>query len=371
MNPEKSMMATIPAEDEGSAEQNFHYAPLSSGLEILRKILGQHEIAIVQATAIDQAAGVVKLTTALCHSSGEWVGSTWPVCSVDEMASPKRMGAALTYARRYALFTLAGIAGEDDLDAPDLNAPEPPETRIRKSLLNGKTTAGHGKNAGTPVHDAKQTFTSDNPALKGQLSAVLRDQLLNQLSEINSLDSATICARRILPAKNTLSAADAQQVEKAFRARLAELSDRESEQEALRPSSTSTPKSAFDRKRQRQKSIRTSVAENIDKSQLSHPEPRRLRDREHVRFVAKQPCLICGRIPSDPHHLRFVQRQALGRKVSDEFTVPLCRGHHRELHRRGDEVAWWQTAGIDPRASARALWLQTHPLPASSPTTPL
>src|SRR6478752_3054780 len=109
------MMATIPAEDEGSAEQNFHYAPLSSGLEILRKILDQHEIAIVQATAIDQAAGVVKLTTTLCHSSGEWVGSTWPVCSVDEKASPKRMGAALTYARRYALFTLAGIAGEDDI----------------------------------------------------------------------------------------------------------------------------------------------------------------------------------------------------------------------------------------------------------------
>jgi hypothetical protein len=156
--------------------------------------------------------------------------------------------------------------------------------------------------------------------------------------------------------------------EKAFTARLAELSDRESEQEALRPSSTSTPKSALDRKRQRQKSIRTSVAENIDKSQLSHPEPRRLRDREHVRFVAKQPCLICGRVPSDPHHLRFVQRQALGRKVSDEYTVPLCRGHHRELHHRGDETAWWQTAGIDPTASARALWLQTHPLPASSAT---
>ena len=115
--------------------------------------------------------------------------------------------------------------------------------------------------------DAKQPFTSDNPALKGQLSAVLRDQLLSQLREIKSLESATIWARRILPAKNTLSAADAQQVEEAFRARLAELSDRESEQEALRPSSTSTPKSALDRKRQRQKSIelrspRTSIKAN-------------------------------------------------------------------------------------------------------------
>jgi ERF superfamily len=355
VNPEKSMTATIPADDEGGAEQVFRYAPLSSGLEILRKTLGQHEIAILQATAIDHAAGVVKLTTTLCHSSGEWVGSTWPVCSVDEMASPKRMGAALTYARRYALFTLAGIAGEDDLDAPDLNAPEPLETRAKKSL-NGQTRpAGrrtYADQKSPSARDVKQPFSAD-PALKGQLSAVLRDQLLNQLNEIHSTEGAAIWARRTLPAKNTLSAADARRVEDAFRARLAELNDRADEPDAPVKSST------------------TSVAESIDKSQLSHPEPRRIRDREHMRFVAKQPCLLCGRTPSDPHHLRFVQRQALGRKVSDEFTVPLCRGHHRELHRRGDEVAWWQTAGIDPGASARALWLQTHPLPASSPTKPL
>src|SRR5262245_43038597 len=125
VNPEKSMIATIRSDEKGGAEQIFRYVPLSSGLEILRKTLGQHEIAILQATAVDQTAGVIKLTTTLCHSSGEWVGSTWPVCSVEDMASPKRMGAALTYARRYALFTLAGIAGEDDLDAPDLNVPEP------------------------------------------------------------------------------------------------------------------------------------------------------------------------------------------------------------------------------------------------------
>ena len=79
--------------------------------------------------------------------------------------------------------------------------------------------------------------------------------------------------------------------------------------------------------------------------------------------MAKQPCLICGRRPADPHHLRFAQHRALGRKVSDEFTVPLCRGHHREVHRCGDEAAWWKKAGIDPSLSARALWLETHPLP--------
>ena len=107
------------------------------------------------------------------------------------------------------------------------------------------------------------------------------------------------------------------------------------------------------------------------RANLAHPEPRRVRDREHVRFVAKQPCLICGRRPSDPHHLRFAQHRALGRKVSDEFTVPLCRGHHREVHRCGDEAAWWQKAGIDPTASARALWLQTHPLPTRPETMSL
>ena len=82
--------------------------------------------------------------------------------------------------------------------------------------------------------------------------------------------------------------------------------------------------------------------------------------------MAKQPCLICGRRPADPHHLRFAQHRALGRKVSDEFTVPLCRGHHREVHRCGDEAAWWKKAGIDPSLSARALWLETHPLPTTS-----
>jgi hypothetical protein len=92
------------------------------------------------------------------------------------------------------------------------------------------------------------------------------------------------------------------------------------------------------------------------------PEPRRVRDRDHVKSVAQHPCLICGRRPADAHHLRFAQRRALSRKVSDEFTVPLCRGHHREVHHCGDEAAWWKGAGIDPFVAARSLWLETHPL---------
>src|SRR6201982_2928688 len=123
-NPEKSLVATIRSEGPaGSGERAFRYAALSSGLDIVRKTLGQHEIATVQTTAVEQAAGIVNLTTVLAHSSGEWIASDWPVCPIAETERPHRMGAALTYARRYALFTLVGIAGEDDLDAPDLINP--------------------------------------------------------------------------------------------------------------------------------------------------------------------------------------------------------------------------------------------------------
>src|SRR5262245_56036699 len=120
VNPEKSLTATIRTGRPGEGERRFRYAPLSSGLDIVRKTLGQHEIATVQTTAIDSVSGMVSLTTMLAHASGEWIASDWPVCPVAETANPQRMGAALTYARRYALFTLVGIAGEDDLDAPDL-----------------------------------------------------------------------------------------------------------------------------------------------------------------------------------------------------------------------------------------------------------
>jgi hypothetical protein len=369
VNPEKSMTATLRSDENGGTEQVFHYAPLSSGLEILRKTFGEHDIAILQATAVDQAAGLVNLTTTLCHSSGEWVRSTWPVCSIDEMASPKRMGAALTYARRYALFTLAGIAGEDDLDGPDLNAPQPAApARNSQQAFNCQTRSkGRHENLARKIaadRDAKPLSTYANPTLTAKLSAVLRDQLLDQLNELDSPESAAVWARRILPAKNSLNADDARQLEEAFRAKLAGLNDATGHEETapppLKPKSGSRPSLG----RQWPLSLNKPGGESIDKSELAHPEPRRVRDREHVRFVIKQPCLLCGRTPSDPHHLRFAQHRALGRKVSDEFTVPLCRGHHREVHRCGDEAAWWLRASIDPAAAARALWLKTHPLPA-------
>src|ERR1700738_1094282 len=134
VNPEKSLTAIIRTGRPGEGERSFRYAPLSSGLDIVRKTLGQHEIATVQTTTIE--GGVVNLTTMLAHASGEWIASDWPVCPVAETTNPQRMGAALTYARRYALFTLVGIAGEDDLDAPDLcAAPPPPPTSAANRLL--------------------------------------------------------------------------------------------------------------------------------------------------------------------------------------------------------------------------------------------
>jgi hypothetical protein len=108
---------------------------------------------------------------------------------------------------------------------------------------------------------------------------------------------------------------------------------------------------------------RSRRTKGVDKSALTLPAPRRIRDREHLRLIAQKACLVCGRQPSDPHHLRFAQSRAMGQRVSDEFTVPLCRGHHRELHRSGDEAAWWNCQGIDPAPPARTFWLESHPLP--------
>ena len=137
-NPEKSLTGTLPGNRPDEPGRTFRYASLSSGLDIVRKVLGQHEIATLQTTVIDQDIQTVSLTTVLAHASGEWIASDWPVCTLSEMATPRRMGAALTYARRYALFTLVGIAGEDDLDAPDL-AGQPAE---------GAPKAGNGSDQG-------------------------------------------------------------------------------------------------------------------------------------------------------------------------------------------------------------------------------
>jgi len=316
VNPEKSLVGTVRS-DGGRAERSFRYAPLSSGLDIVRKTLSQHEIATVQTTSIDESAGIVRLSTVLAHASGEWIASDWPVCAINETSAPHRMGAALTYARRYALFTLVGIAGEDDLDAPDLIVPTPPapKTEIKKTKdrLNGgpnyprqgQSAIGQQKAANTPR------------TLEPEASALLRDQLIAQLKRLNSAEEAADWAHRVLASKNSLVLTHAEQVELAFRLKLSALAD----QPMLPEQSKALRKSRRGRDR----------ATSVNKTVLTLPVARRIRDREHVKSVAKQPCLVCGRHPADAHHLRFAQSRALSRKVSDEFTVPLCRGHHREV----------------------------------------
>jgi ERF superfamily len=357
INPEKSLTATIRTGRAGEGERMFRYAPLSSGLDIVRKTLGQHEIATVQTTAIDQAAGIVNLTTMLAHASGEWIASDWPVCPIAETANPQRMGAALTYARRYALFTLVGIAGEDDLDAPDVCAAPPSALNANRVLepLPDRSrvparTPGNGRGRGMMKSEAPTSIDVEQ-------SAALRDRLLAEIGNITSAELAADWAREALAAKNKLAAPDAKLVEDTFEQRLSELASA-----GTNPSSDDAPAIADADPQVTNTTVSTNPDQSasIDKSVLAVAAPRRYRNREHLRSVAKEPCLICGRKPSDPHHLRYLQPRALGRKASDEFAVPLCRVHHRAVHRARDERGWWQAAGIDPIKVARKLWKDTR-----------
>jgi hypothetical protein len=362
VNPERSLTATIRTGRPGEGERSFRYAPLSSGLDIVRKTLGQHEIATVQTTAIDQTAGMVNLTTTLAHASGEWIASDWPVCPIAETANPQRMGAALTYARRYALFTLVGIAGEDDVDAPYLcGAPRSQTSPADEHSLTSRDGQPRVPPPKPGNGQPRNSMHGERPALlEPEQSAALREKLLTELGTITSADLAAIWAQEALPAKNRLAAADAKLVEDAFERRLSDLAPSRSAEAAddAAPSAhadlvgaPATPAKGSGDVDQR---------DGINKSMLILATPRRYRNPEHLRYVAQQACLVCGRKQSDPHHLRYVQPRALGRKASDEFAVPLCRSHHRAVHRAGDEQAWWKAAGIDPLKIARQLWRQTR-----------
>jgi hypothetical protein len=184
--------------------------------------------------------------------------------------------------------------------------------------------------------------------------------LLSEIAGLASQDSAATWAGDALPAKNTLTADDAKLVDDAFEQKLSDL--------LALPGETFEPRSikALAASVKDAQGIDTGNTANqlqpkgIDKSVLAVSAPRRYRNKEHLRYVTLQPCLLCGRKPSDAHHLRFVQPRALGRKTSDEFAVPLCRIHHRAAHRAGDERAWWKAAGIDPLKIARKLWKDTR-----------
>ncbi|MET4371939.1 hypothetical protein ABIA99_004644 [Bradyrhizobium sp. LB12.1] len=357
-NPEKKLTAVIRSPFPREDDRTFRYASLASGLDIVRKTLSQQEIATIQTTRIEQISGQIHLTTLLAHASGEWISSDLPVCAAKDAEAPHRMGASLTYARRYALFALVGIAGEDDLDAPDAiagpSAAEPqaapgPKGKPTKAVLN-------------------------RPAvLKPQQSAELRKRLLAQLAAgFADGDDLLAWARASLPLKNTLLEADARALEAAYQMRFEEVARLEIEADmpphetarTLGQGPTQEPSLPY-------AGIPSpSSGGPADQREvgLAFPkEPPRKRSKAHLAFIRAQPCLVCKQAPSDAHHLKFAQPRTLGRKVSDEFTVPLCRSHHQALHRHGNEKAWWVDIQILPLPVASELWAAS---PVHDPAKP-
>jgi hypothetical protein len=348
-NPEKSLTATVTV----AGTRSFRYASLASGLDIVRKCLGQHEIAAVQTTAIDRDAGQIRLTTLLAHASGEWIASEWPVCPIEDIVAPRRMGAALTYARRYALFALVGIAGEDDLDAPD--------------LLDESVAAASVKPA--PRGGSAERTAPSRKVLDPESSRALRDQLVASTDGLDGSEQFALWAHRNFAAKNALTSDDARIVEAAFQAKLAQATGDYAEgpgrdHQLMPADGQATPNVA----------ITTRSSGDIV---FPLQKTVRRRSKAHLAFVASQSCLVCRLSPCDAHHLKFAQPRALGRKVSDEFTVPLCRDHHRDLHLFGNEVAWWTNLKIAPLEVAQNLWTASQsdsnrPIsgPKASPDSP-
>ncbi|QOZ78414.1 single-stranded DNA-binding protein [Bradyrhizobium sp. CCBAU 53351] len=345
VNPEKTLTAVIRSPFPREDDRTFRYASLASGLDIVRKTLSQQEIATIQTTRIEPVTSQIHLTTLLAHASGEWISSDLPVCAAKEVEAPHRMGAALTYARRYALFALVGIAGEDDLDAHDVVTGPPTATEPQTALgSKGKPPKG----------------VLNRPAvLHPERSAALLDQLLGELARQEGGGGLLAWTKATLALKNTLVEADAHILEAAFQkkfeqAALPELSI--PKQDTASPTEQSTASS--------RRSDRASAVGEPPKPPIADPpgdlafpkEPPRKRSKEHLVFVRSQPCLICKESPADAHHLKFAQPRTLGRKVGDEFTVPLCRCHHQALHQHGDERGWWANMRISPLLIAKELW---------------
>ena len=334
-NPEKTLSATICSPFPREEGRTFRYASLASGLDIVRKTLSKQEVATIQSTRIEPTTGLVHLTTLLAHSSGEWISSDWPVCSSKDTEAPHRMGAALTYARRYALFALVGIAGEDDLDAPD--AIPAPAAAVRT------TSRSDAKREKAILHRA--------PLLDPSSSADLKDTMLTEIATFVSESELLAWAEKSLAKKNTLLETHAQIVEATYQEKLREIElSARAEVEPVHPDHTVAGKEG-----------EYTVAPSHDNSDsavggLSIPKEVRKRSKAHLLYVRSQPCLVCKQSPCDAHHLKFAQQRALGRKVSDEFTVPLCRAHHHQLHRHANEKAWWANLQITPLAAAKELW---------------
>jgi len=342
-NPEKTLTAVIRSPFPREDDRTFRYASLASGLDIVRKTLSQQEIATIQTTRIEQVTGQIHLTTLLAHASGEWISSDLPVCASKDVEAPHRMGAALTYARRYALFALVGIAGEDDLDAPDVVTGPSPATAPQA------TPGSKGKSKG---------ILNRPPVLAPEHSAALLDRLLGELTLQEGSEGLLAWAKISLPLKNTLVEADARALEAAYQRRLEETALPEIDPAEQRVESAAGPSLPEGSPSQASGDIFAPVSSPPgEQVGLAFPkEPPRRRSKDHLAFIRSQGCLVCQKTPADAHHLKFVQPRTLGRKVSDEFTVPLCRSHHQSLHRHGDERAWWTNLQISPLPIAKELW---------------
>jgi hypothetical protein len=338
-NPEKAMVGTV-YNSRSDAPQSFRYASLSSGLDIVRKALGGHQIAIAQTTDIDRAGGTLNLTTVLLHTSGEWISSHWPVCQLSETSAPRRMGAALTYARRYALFTMVGIAGEDDFDAP----PDAGYDAGERPKAAATSLAGNPHPAPASARPGQaQAANGSNPLVREKLgageSAAIRAQLVQEIETLpeDDLQSRAIA---ILKAKNRLSTDDAKLVEEAFAARMA---FREPAVEALTmnqsasmaadpipPQTPPAPSEVVKRPRGRPRKVKP-VAEP------STPPP-----------IASAPVVDCPAAPAP------VQADTAPGKI-DKSVLTIS-----EPRRLRDEVTWWERRAIDPVATARMLWISTR-----------
>ncbi|WP_369722538.1 ERF family protein [Bradyrhizobium sp. LLZ17] len=343
MNPEKTLTAVIRSPFPREDDRTFRYASLASGLDMVRKTLSQQEIATIQTTRVEQPAGQIHLTTLLAHASGEWISSDWPVCAAKEVEAPHRMGAALTYARRYALFALVGIAGEDDLDAPDVAA--------------GPLAATEPQAAPGPRGKPPKGVLNRPPVLPPERSAELLERLLGELAAQHDGDALLSWAKVNLPLKNTLQAADARILEAAYQEKLHEPAVPE-----VNVAEQRSPPPADQAREDQRLSKGVGGADGGSRSEtqrvgLAFPkELPRKRSKAHLAFIRSQACLVCKKTPADAHHLKFAQPRTLGRKVSDEFTVPLCRSHHQGLHRNGNEKAWWTNMQISPLPIAKELW---------------
>jgi hypothetical protein len=311
-NPEKSLVAIIRSPFPREADRTFRYAPLSSGLDIVRKSLGRHEIATIQSTEIDKEAGLLRLTTVLAHSSGEYAR-----CPISPLRSEWEPPSPMPGGMRFSPWS--ALPEKMIFDAPDLGAVPKPAAELPRpgSQSNGQAAAGK-----RTAHEGGKLpeSTAASSVLGVQLSASLRESLIEQMAAINSADEAAAWAHRNLPAKNTLTTADAKMVEGQFRARLSAICPSHGTCDG--PAAGAVPDDLAGHEPAHAVPGQTGVSGASDagpRQNASMSTTKKQSRSDTIRALGK---MVRLRVPSDPHHLTFTQPRALARRVSDEFICP-------------------------------------------------